>query len=142
MLLVATVMVLANASINTGEVPIHYNSSGVPDEYGSPYSLLFIPLIMSVVYALIWFVGRHPEWHNYPTTVTASNAPRLYTLSRDTMLIMRLLVASLALAIVAWQGFATRGAALPTWMLLVWGAALLGMVLYTIIKMSLGLSKL
>ncbi len=64
------------------EVPIHFNGSGEVDGYGSKWVLLLMPMIGVGMLALLGFLERHPEWHNYPQRLSEDNALRFYTHSR------------------------------------------------------------
>ncbi|WJY26240.1 MULTISPECIES: DUF1648 domain-containing protein [Sporosarcina] len=63
-------------------VPIHFNGAGEADGYGSKWILMLMPLLGIGLFALLGFLERHPEWHNYLKPVTEENAERLYTASR------------------------------------------------------------
>ncbi|REB08669.1 DUF1648 domain-containing protein [Sporosarcina sp. BI001-red] len=65
------------------EVPIHFNAAGEVDNYGSKWALLLVPLISVGLFALLEFLERHPEWHNYPKRLNEVNAPRFYQSSRE-----------------------------------------------------------
>ncbi|GKV69282.1 hypothetical protein NCCP2716_17800 [Sporosarcina sp. NCCP-2716] len=64
------------------EVPIHFNGSGEVDGYGSKWVLLLMPMIGVGMLALLGFLERHPEWHNYPHRLNEENARQFYTHSR------------------------------------------------------------
>ena len=65
------------------EVPIHFNGAGEVDNYGSKWSLLLVPMISVGLFALLEFLERHPEWHNYPGRLNETNAPQFYQSSRE-----------------------------------------------------------
>jgi len=46
-------------------VPIHFNFSGEPDNYGSKYMLLLGPFIAFPIYALMTYLSLHPEFYEY-----------------------------------------------------------------------------
>lgn len=46
-------------------VPIHFNFSGEPDNYGSKYLLLLGPFIAFPIYALMTYISLHPEFYEY-----------------------------------------------------------------------------
>lgn len=65
------------------QVPIHFNALGEVDNYGSKWVLLLVPMISVGLFALLEFLERHPEWHNYPRRLNEMNAPRFYQSSRE-----------------------------------------------------------
>ncbi|NQZ45557.1 MAG: DUF1648 domain-containing protein [Flavobacteriaceae bacterium] len=64
-------------------VPIHFNIKGEADGYGSRSTLLLLPMINLLTYAIMVLVAtKVPPWnYNYPTKVTERNAPLLYAMS-------------------------------------------------------------
>ncbi|MDW0108819.1 DUF1648 domain-containing protein [Sporosarcina aquimarina] len=64
------------------EVPIHFNAAGEADGYGSPYVMLLLTAIGAGLWALLQFLERHPEWHNYPRRLNETNAKEFYQSSR------------------------------------------------------------
>lgn len=65
------------------QVPIHFNVAGEVDNYGSKWVLLLLPMIGGGLFALLGFLERHPEWHNYPRRLNGTNAPQFYQFSRE-----------------------------------------------------------
>ncbi len=64
-----------------GRIPIHFDLAGRPNGWGSPHSLLILPVIADALYLLLVWVSRHPATFNYPVQVTAENRPRLEALA-------------------------------------------------------------
>ena len=62
-------------------VPIHFNLSGQPDGYGSKATLLFIPIIPTVIYLGLTQLNKYPHIYNYMTKITEENAKRQYTIA-------------------------------------------------------------
>lgn len=84
------------------EIPAHFNISGEVDRYGSPFMLLLLTMIGVGLWALLGFLERHPEWHNYPARLNETNAARFYQSSR--MLLNRIKNISLVLfAYLQWE---------------------------------------
>lgn len=65
------------------QVPIHFNALGEVDNYGSKWVLLLVPMISVGLLGLLEFFERHPEWHNYPSRLNETNAPRFYQSSQE-----------------------------------------------------------
>jgi uncharacterized membrane protein len=59
-------------------IPIHFSGNGVPDNYGSKETLLFLPALAIVIYLFLNYLKKQPHWFNYPVTITAENAPLQY----------------------------------------------------------------
>ena len=63
------------------KIPTHFNLVGNPDGWGSPATLLLLPIIAMFTYALITVVSFFPATFNYPVRVTPVNRARLQALS-------------------------------------------------------------
>ncbi len=60
------------------KVPIHFNINGKVDSYGSKYSLLLLPLLVTVIFTGLHYLSRVPYLFNYPFTITESNYEKAY----------------------------------------------------------------
>ncbi|MEO6539573.1 MAG: DUF1648 domain-containing protein [Ferruginibacter sp.] len=60
-------------------VPIHYDSSGNINGYGSKLTILFLPLIPTIIFWGLTQLNKYPHVFNYMTEITADNAERQYT---------------------------------------------------------------
>lgn len=81
MILGGIIFVIVYASTHPGEMPVHFDMDGNPDEYGSPWTFVFFPISM-LVFNGILFVCLHfvnPKNWNVGVTVTATNAVYLYS---------------------------------------------------------------
>ncbi len=92
-LLASIIFALIKAASIEGEIPTHYNLQGEIDGYGSPYTLLVLPLIMLPTFILLSLVVhlvsvRH--W-NMPFTVKPENAITVYSDMAMMIPIMQLL---------------------------------------------------
>jgi len=63
------------------EIAIHFNLKNEPDNFGGKGSIWILPILNLILSAGMLALARVPQLHNYPTTLTAENAPRLYRLS-------------------------------------------------------------
>ena len=62
-------------------IPSHFNFKGEVDAYGDK-STIIIPLMLHIGTTLLLFwVGNHPEKHNYSVTITEENKAAQYALS-------------------------------------------------------------
>jgi len=86
-------MVWALAILNylkaTGTAPIHFNLSGQPDGYGSKTTLLFIPIISTIIYLAFTQINKFPYIYNYTTNITEENAKRQYTIATKMVRILK-----------------------------------------------------
>ena len=137
LLVVSIAIVAATLGNQPAKVPIHYGLSGAPDGYGPRYMALGLPLILSAAYALLFFLSRKPQWLNYPSKVTLQNAPRLYRLSGNLLLTIRLHLALLAIGFAIFTGYFSQGGRpLPTWLILIWLVSLIANLLASALRMS------
>lgn len=65
----------------TGRIPVHFDAAGQPDGWGSPASLLAMPILALVLYGLMTVVARYPSAFNFPVRVTPANRSRLEALA-------------------------------------------------------------
>jgi hypothetical protein len=107
-IIVSTVLLLADYSALPDEIPTHFNAQGIADDYGSKSSLFFLLALCIATYLLITWITKLPQNFNYPVKITEYNATYQYRLS------MRLL-RWIKLAVVfnfAWMLYSATQAAL------------------------------
>jgi uncharacterized membrane protein len=80
-------------------IPIHYDLLGHVDAYGSKTTLLFVPLLSTVLAVLLTWLNRHPHSFNYPMPITATNAQEQYILATRLVRILKLVILFLFTAI-------------------------------------------
>lgn len=78
-------------------IPIHYNSDGAADGYGSKATLFIEPAISTFVYLLLSAISRIPHQFNYLVTITPENAEDQY---RRALTMLRILKICIPLAMV------------------------------------------
>jgi uncharacterized membrane protein len=62
-------------------IPSHFNFKGEVDGYGNKSTIL-IPLVIQIgVSLLLFWIGNHPEKHNYMVAITDENRAEQYSLS-------------------------------------------------------------
>jgi uncharacterized membrane protein len=73
-------------------IPVHFDSAGNPNGWGSPASLMLplFPAIALGVFVLMSFIARHPELFNYPVQVTDENRGRLQAITLNLLAWMRM----------------------------------------------------
>lgn len=62
-------------------IPIHYNGSGQADGFGGKGHLLMLPIVSTVLYAVLSLLNRYLHLLNYPVHITRENALKQYTLA-------------------------------------------------------------
>lgn len=67
------------------EVPMHFNSAGGADRYGSKYEMIVLIIIPFFIIPMLEALERVPEMHNYPKRINESNAEAFYLNSRQLM---------------------------------------------------------
>ena len=66
-------------------IPTHFGATGEADSWGPKSTLLVLPILTVVLYALLIVLSRFPHIYNYPVAITEENAERLYRLGREAM---------------------------------------------------------
>ena len=69
-------------------IATHFDLNGNPDGFGSKYTIWFIPVIVSLIYILIFALTRYPHKFNYLTKITEQNASKQYKLASRSMRII------------------------------------------------------
>lgn len=65
------------------KIPVHFTIDGHADGWGSPLSLLSLPIVALALYLLMTVVARNPGAFNYPVRVTPANRARLESIALD-----------------------------------------------------------
>jgi hypothetical protein len=72
------------------QVPIHFNGAGEADEYGARTTLIFTPLIATMLYAFMTFLNRNPHLFNLPGHVQPHNIEWHYRLTSRLIRVLKL----------------------------------------------------
>jgi uncharacterized membrane protein len=117
-------------------IPTHFNFTGQPDAYGGKVSILFIPVVITFLYALLTILSSFPHAFNYMYEITEENAKRQYESARSMMCWLKLetvlLFAYIQLSIIRSVSGAAKG--LGFWFLPVVIIAVFGTIAYFIYK--------
>ena len=86
-------------------IPIHFNSKGEVDGYGSRMMAWLAPVIAMVLFGVLTFLNQHPHQFNYSVKITSENALRQYTLATRMIRILKwsLIVTFILLQWELWQ---------------------------------------
>jgi len=71
-------------------IPIHFNLKGEVDNYGNKYSILFMPLIATVIFFGITFLNKYPHVFNYMKKITSENAIQQYSIATKMLRLLKL----------------------------------------------------
>ncbi|WP_169525213.1 DUF1648 domain-containing protein [Pseudalkalibacillus hwajinpoensis] len=77
-LLSSFVYVLLKWSILSEQVPIHFDTSGNPDNWGPKIMLLVLPFIGTFIWIGLSILERYPQVYNYIVGITEENAAVQY----------------------------------------------------------------
>lgn len=80
-------------------VPTHFNIKGLADGWGSPYVILPVPMIASLLVAALTWLNHYPHAFNYAVKITPENAFRQYTNATRLIRILNLTIAIIFLGI-------------------------------------------
>ena len=61
------------------QVPSHINPAGRVDDHSDKLSIITLPAVATLVWALLTWINRFPHWFNYPTQITPENAFEKYS---------------------------------------------------------------
>jgi uncharacterized membrane protein len=74
------------------KIPTHFNISGVPDGFGSKFSLWLLPLMGFVMYIGFTILESFPNIYNYPVKITAENMMQQYQIATRLMRILKTVI--------------------------------------------------
>jgi uncharacterized membrane protein len=81
-LLLSYYFLLSSWSSLPDKIPTHFGFDGAPDAWGSKMTLLLMPILATVIFAILTVLSRFPHTYNYPWRLTEQNAERQYRLAR------------------------------------------------------------
>jgi len=87
-------------SILPESIPIHFNSRGEADGYGSKKIIWFIPIIGFAIHLLFKWLNKRPHVLNYPVKITKENAQAQYSMCLRVLRIVDVLMLLLFTSIV------------------------------------------
>jgi len=91
--LIAMAFLLFNSySLLPDMIPKHFDMAGQVDDWGSPNTILFAPLVCVGIYVLLTISARFPHTYNYIVAITANNASIQYRLGRQMMFILKTVI--------------------------------------------------
>ncbi|MEI6435586.1 MAG: DUF1648 domain-containing protein [Bacteroidota bacterium] len=73
-------------------IPTHFNANGEVNGYGNKISILILPGIAMLIYALFTVIARFPYNFNFAGKITPENAPRQYRLATRFIRILKTVI--------------------------------------------------
>ena len=89
LLIIIWILTILNYYESSKAVPIHFNLSGKPDGYGNRLTLLFIPIIPTLIYFALTKINKHPHLFNYTGSVMEHNTSTQYTIATRMLRILK-----------------------------------------------------
>jgi uncharacterized membrane protein len=83
-------------------VPSHFGFDGTPNRFAPRSTLWLLPSIACLLYAMLFFVARHPRWFNLPVPLGDPRRPRYEALAQELLAWLRLELVCL-FAYIQWQ---------------------------------------
>lgn len=100
-------------------IPIHFDASGVPDNFGHKWTLFLLPVLATIVFAGLTYLNKYPQILNYTVQITEENAQKEYLFATRMMRVIKCSI-MLVFSIVAIYSYWTAVAKteMPGWWLL------------------------
>ena len=73
-------------------IPIHYNASGVPDNFGKKSTIIMLPIIGTILFLLLTYLNKHPRILNKSTAFTGENTQHEYIYRTRTIRLLKLAI--------------------------------------------------
>lgn len=91
-LIVLIALPLLNYNQLPDEIPAHYNVEGEVDRYGNKLSIIFLPLVGIILYALLTFIPRFKRAFSFPVEITQENAQRQFNIAFKVLRIIKMIM--------------------------------------------------
>lgn len=124
-------------------IPIHFNASGRPDNYGNKLTLFLLPAIGTIVYAGITYLNKYPWVFNYMVQITEENAGSEYSIATRMLRILKCSIMIIFCIIALYSYWTANGdSETPGWWFLPSILAIIfGPIIYFLIKNWKGQKK-
>lgn len=73
-------------------IPTHFTNNGEVDGYGNKWTIIFSPIIATILYLGITLASRFPHRLNYAVEITPENAQKQYTIFTGLLRILKIAV--------------------------------------------------
>src|SRR6478609_4883542 len=109
-------------------IPVHFNSSGLPDRFGSKGLVIVLPIISTFVVVGLHFLNKVPHLHNQAIKVNPKNAEALYL--NSTRMLRFIKISILLVFILVSTAFQSGSTLSLSWLLPVLCVLFLGPTIY------------
>lgn len=86
------ILTLINYSDLPETIPTHYNGAGEADDFGGRSTILSLPIIGTVIFALLTALNKFPHVFNYPVSITNENALKQYRIAARLIRYLKLII--------------------------------------------------
>ncbi|WP_163527497.1 DUF1648 domain-containing protein [Halobacillus ihumii] len=117
-------------------IPVHFNLSGEPDNYGGKWSIIVLPIISLFIWVSFTMLEKYPHVYNYIVTIHERNAEAQYK-NAVLMLSVLKLVICLLFSYLTWVSIQIGmgyQSGLGGWQMLITLAGTLGVVMIFLIR--------
>lgn len=117
---------IASYSSIPEQVPTHFGFDGRPDAFGDKKSILLLPVIALLIYALITMLLFFPGTWNIPVKLTPRNRERVLTATRTLLCLIKLEVCTLFayLFVCSARGMPLGTASMPVVLIIIFGTVI------------------
>lgn len=132
LLLGITIYLGINWSDIPDKIPGHYNAMGGVDTWVNKGELIILPIVGWTIYLVITVIGQFPKLWNTGVAVTAENKERVYSILKNMLNTVKLLVIIIFAFLTINSALAKN---LPIWFLPVFLVLIFGSIIFFIIKL-------
>jgi uncharacterized membrane protein len=117
-------------------IPVHFDLSGHPNSYGSKMTIMFLPVIGSLLFIGLTVLTNYPQHFNYPVNITSENAARQYSNATRMIRSLKLIITFVFSAgvFMIYQAASGKSASPPFWYLAVMLGSIIIPLAYFIMK--------
>lgn len=83
-------------------IPIHFNLQGEADGYAGKMSIMFLPVLGTLLLVAMTILNRYPHVFNYPVAITEANAAYQYANAVRMIRVLKLSIA-LVFLLISWM---------------------------------------
>jgi uncharacterized membrane protein len=108
-IIVLWILTIFNYIILPETIPIHFNASGQPDNYGSKSTIFILAGIGTIIFTGMTVLNKFPHTFNFPIKITEDNALRQYTNAMRLIRFLKLAIGLIFSLIVLFTGLTATG---------------------------------
>lgn len=73
-------------------IPMHYNFTGQPDNFGNKTTIFILPILSTLLFVGMTILNKYPHVFNYPKKITNQNAERQYTIATRLIRYLKIII--------------------------------------------------